>query len=154
MVPMYNINDALLNHVTVGAGQAILQSKNSIYQHSFRNTSRWKYEDFISYLKIFFDARTDVRRLIYSQKIATIILESRNMKELTSIRKAVAKMELSRVITHKHRDHTSHTLYLFLFGIWLYDTIPKIRESFTSKINKQKKHVYHEWYVAHPGLSI
>lgn len=51
-----------------------------------------------------------------------------------------------------HRDHTAHTLYLFLLGVWLYDTIPSIRESYNSKLEAQLKSKYHERYIAQTFL--
>jgi hypothetical protein len=118
---MYDINDVLLSHVISGGGPAISRLRNSILQVSLCKGKNNKYPDFIHLLESCFRARTDIRRLIYAQEVAEIILGTHDMQELTQVRKIVAELELRRIIEYKnHRDHTAHTLYLFLLGIWLY----------------------------------
>jgi len=147
---MNNINNVLINHIISGGGPAITELRNSILKYSLINNKKNLYDKFLLFLNSFFEARTDIRRIIYAQKVAEILLETRDMKELTQVRKIVADLEMSHIIEYKsHRDHTAHTLYLFLLGVWLYDTIPLIRESYTSKLETQFKTEYSEWYVAH-----
>ena len=142
---MYNINDVLLIHVTSGGGPAIERLRNEILLQSLSKNKNG-YFDFIRILTAFFSARTDIRRLIYAQQASEIILNTHDMSELIGIRSIVADLELKRIIAYKkHRDHTAHTLYLYILGIWLYDTIPSILKSFAS--NPKLQH-YTEWYIS------
>jgi hypothetical protein len=148
---MYNINDVLLSHVISGSGPAITRLRNSIYQVSVHKGKNNKYSNFVRLLESFFQARTDVRRLIYAQEAAEIILETHDMQELSTVRKILAELELSRIIKYKkQRDHTAHTLYLFLLGLWLYDSVGEIRESFASRISHLDPSGPNlaEWYIA------
>jgi hypothetical protein len=82
----------------------------------------------------FFQTRTDIRRLSTAQEVANQILSLTDHTEMTGVRDIVARRELSRTIRYgKQQDHTAHTVYLYLLGLWLYDNIPVIRSSITSK---------------------
>ena len=78
----------------------------------------------------FISTRTDVRRLVNAQEVAKEILRRNDLVDLIAIRDIVAKQELRRLIRYeKQQDHTVHTIYLFLLGLWFYDHIPSIREA-------------------------
>ena len=64
---MNNINNVLLNHTISGGGPAITELKNSIDRHSANKKNKNLYNNFLLFLKSFFEARTDIRRIIYAQ---------------------------------------------------------------------------------------
>ncbi len=101
---MHDINDVLLSHVISGGGPAVRQLRNSLLWVSvFKGKNR--YPDFIRLLELFFRARTDIRRLIYSQELAEMILGIHDMQDLTKVRRTVAELELSRIIEYKNHHH-------------------------------------------------
>lgn len=127
---MPHINKVLLSHLVSGDGPAVNHLKRQIT--GLRPTKK-SYEDFIRNLTIFLEARTDARRLIYSQKVAETLLKTHYLQEMTKLRRKVADFELQRIMEYKkQRDHTAHTLYLFLLGIWLYDSVPIVRDSYNA----------------------
>lgn len=138
---MSDINQALLNHVISGGGPAVSALKNLVLKYSLFHPNKSKHEDFLHRLTTFLQARTDARRLITAQEVVELVLEAHDIGEMTKLRKKVAELELSRIIEYKkQRDHTSHTLYLFLLGIWLYDIVPAVRESYVSRTRTETGH--------------
>src|SRR5262249_3203678 len=83
---------------------------------------------------LFFQTRTDIRRLTAAQEVAKEILLVHDHEDMIKIRDIVAKQELRRQIQYgKQQDHTAHTVYLYLLGLWLYDNLPQISTAFERK---------------------
>ena len=79
-------------------------------------------------------ARSDIVRLSAAQDAARLILSLNDLEDLIHIRDVVAKQEQLRQIQYKNQqDHTVHTVYLYLLGIWLYDQLPEIKSAMTAK---------------------
>ena len=77
-----------------------------------------KYKDAI---ESFLSATTDSVRLIRASKASSAILGEFDMEELEQLRATVQASELLRVIPYSRQtDHSAHTLYLFLLGIYLF----------------------------------
>jgi hypothetical protein len=139
-------------HIVSGGGPAVVALRNNIELREITergNNRKNEYRVFIHRLKIFLNSRTDTRRLIYAQQIAEIILHIHDIHELVIVRKNVAELELTRIVRYeKHRDHTTHTLYSFLLGIWLYDNVSIIRNSFKKNLELEQKTNLSEEYAA------
>jgi hypothetical protein len=110
------VNEVLRYHLLTGGGAArYLRSECS---------------GLVPALEAFFATRTDVRRLAAAQDVAACVLDLHDLDDLNGIREIVAKQELRRTIRYKNqRDHTAHTLYLYLLGIWLFDNVPQVAKA-------------------------
>jgi hypothetical protein len=113
---IFGINSTLLHHLAAGPYAAL--------------DLRLRSESLPSVVSRFLQTRTDVRRLAAAQEVAEVILRLHDHTEMILVRDIVAKQELRRTIKYgKQQDHTAHTVYLYLLGIWLYDNVPLIRSS-------------------------
>lgn len=91
------------------------------------------------YLKVFFDSRSDIERLQRAEFLSERILSLTDFADMIPLRSAVATLEVKRLIGYKKQaDHTAHTVYLFLLGIWVYDHITGIREAVDRSIDSSK----------------
>jgi hypothetical protein len=108
------INDTLLGHLECSRGAAwVLRHGRPKLVESVRNL---------------FETRTDISRLDAAEKTAALILGIHGLEELAALRAIVAKQELMRHIKYERQtDHTAHTVYLYLLGIWFYDNVPVIK---------------------------
>lgn len=87
-------------------------------------------------LKDFFYSRSDIQRIQKAEFIAEKMLRLTDFSEFVSIRSAVATIEIQRRISYKKQsDHTAHTVYLFLLGVWVYDNLPSLKERINKFIN-------------------
>lgn len=69
----------------------------------------------------FLDATTDSVRLVRASKASRAILNEYDMAELEDLRATIQASEMLRVISYpKQTDHSAHTLYLYLLGIYLF----------------------------------
>lgn len=136
-----NINNQLQEHFAYGGGTAEYLRK--------------EIPGFPQYLSRFFLARSDIRRLQEANKISLLILKLRDLHDTLELRQNIAALELTRQIEYeKQTDHTTHTLYLFLLGIWIYDHIIDVRQAFDVHIpvnhpqNRIKMFVFHWIYAS------
>jgi hypothetical protein len=112
---------------------------------------RGKIPGFSQYLKSFFESRSDIDRLQQAEYLSERILSLTDFSDMITLRSTVATLEIKRLIAYKKQtDHTAHTLYLFLLGIWVYDHIPQIREAVDTSIDgsKQVKMFIFQWMFA------
>jgi hypothetical protein len=110
----FDINETLLRHIATGGGAAF----------ELRNKANKEMTEVISDL---FNSRSDVRRLERAQKAAEYILHIYDFGDILKLREIVATQELRRLIAYdKQTDHTAHTVYLYILGIWFFDHIPAI----------------------------
>jgi hypothetical protein len=108
-----DINGTLLRHLATGAGAAY---RLRIDCPKLREV-----------VASFFQTRTDIKRLTAAQEVAKEILLRNDHQDMLEIRDIVAKQELRRQIRYgNQQDHTAHTVYLYLLGLWLYDNLPQI----------------------------
>ncbi len=118
-----NINDQLLDHFHYGHGAA--------------EYLRGKIPGFVHKLRSFMKARTDIRRLQEGEKVAQLILATTYFRNIMELRSQVATYELMHMIRYKNQyEHTAHTLYLFLLGVWIYDSLPNAKKSIDNSINE------------------
>lgn len=132
-----HINERLLHHFRNGHGAA----------KYLRN----RIVNLDQLLVDFFNARSDIKRIIQAEKVAEKVLETMEYKEILGLRKEVASLEIKRIIDYEtQNDHTAHTVYLFLLGIWMYDHVSALRDAFNSSItNKQKEKMFvFQWTFA------
>jgi hypothetical protein len=116
-----DINQTLLRHLATSNGAA--------YNLRARNPH------LVGDAQAFFSARNDIKRLDAAQTLAADILLENDFVELVALRDIVAQQELRRQIKYpRQKDHTTHTVSLYLLGVWLYDNLPKFQFSFASKI--------------------
>jgi hypothetical protein len=84
----------------------------------------------------FFETRTDISRLGVAEKVAESILSIHGVDELAALRSIVAKQELMRHIKYERQiDHTAHTVYLYLLGVWFYDNVPAVRVAIDNQLS-------------------
>ncbi|ANF94808.1 hypothetical protein [Paenibacillus bovis] len=120
-----NINEMLLNHFANADKVA--------------GYIRGKIPNLTEKLEEFFETRSDIKRIQLSENICERILNLTDFSDIIPIRSEVATLEIKRRIDYKKQsDHTAHTLYLFLLGIWVYDNIPQLREKIDKSIDSQK----------------
>lgn len=116
-----NINEQLLLHFTNGEGAA--------------RYLRYRIPGWVSSLRRFMGARSDTRRLQEAEKIAGLILNMHDFWDILRLRDEVANLELKLFIKYiNQKDHTAHTVYLFLLGIWIFDHSEKVNEAVSAKI--------------------
>ncbi|TAK53697.1 MAG: hypothetical protein EPO24_14070, partial [Bacteroidetes bacterium] len=116
------INDILFHHFAISEGGAAEQLRNST-------------KGLIERLSMFFLARTDSKRLLAAEAVAEVILKRNDLEDLLEIRRIVAKQELKHRINYiNQQDHTAHSLYVYLLGIWFYDNIPTVKSSIKNKM--------------------
>lgn len=78
-------------------------------------------------LEAFLGATTDAVRLVNAEEFATLILRGHDMEEMGKWREAVRYLELSRLIAYpRQNDHSAHTVYVYLLGLWFYDRVKGI----------------------------
>lgn len=132
-----NINELLLDHFAVGDKAA--------------GYLRGKIPGLVHMLEEFFMCRSDIKRIQYSERLCEYILRLTDFSDIIPLRSEVATLEIKRMIKYKKQsDHTAHTLYLFLLGIWVYDNVPKLNRSINDFIDSKKpvKMFIFQWIYA------
>src|SRR2546423_15515860 len=105
----FDVNETLLRHLATGGGAA----------YALRDNTNVTLTQLVAEL---FDARSDIRRLDKAQKVARTVLHVNDFADIMELRDIVAQQELRRLIDYaKQKDHTVHTVYLYLLGIWFFD---------------------------------
>jgi hypothetical protein len=100
---------------------------------------RGKIPGFSSLLSDFFASRSDIERIQKAEFLSERILSLTDFADMIPLRSEVATLEIKRMIAYKKQtDHTAHTLYLYLQGVWIYDNIPEIRTALDESINSSK----------------
>ncbi|MEK4510151.1 hypothetical protein [Paenibacillus sp. FSL K6-2524] len=121
LIKIGSINEVLYNHLKEGQGAA--------------EYLRLKIPRLAEELEQFFITRSDIQRIQKAEALAERILELTDFSDLVPIRSGVATLEIKRRISYdKQTDHTAHTLYLYLLGIWVYDNIPSLRKPIDDSI--------------------
>ncbi len=116
------INETLFSHISTGAGAAWIL--------------RQRCPDLVDSVRRFFETRTDLSRSEDAEQVAKLILAIHGLDEFAALRRIVAKQELMRHIQcEKQTDHTAHTVYLYLLGVWFYDNLPTIKNAVDDYLN-------------------
>ncbi len=132
----FDITSTLYSHLLDYEGGISLFLRNQFAGFDLikKNGKTDHLDEYLNSLSKFFSAKTDINRLKYSQDVAKMILMIHNVEDLWNIREIVANQELMRKINYeKQQDHTIHTLYVYMLGVWYYDNIPLIKECFKNK---------------------
>jgi hypothetical protein len=88
-------------------------------------------------IELFLDATTDSVRLVRASKASREILDEFDMAELEDLRATVQASELLRVIPYpRQTDHSAHTLYLFLLGVYLFFACAPLRAGIAKFLNE------------------
>lgn len=117
----FDINETLVRHIATGGGAAF----------ALRDSASVQLSDQIADL---FSARSDIRRLDRSQVVARTVLQLNDFTDIMELRDIVAQQELRRLIDYsKQKDHTAHTVYLYLLGIWFFDNVTSVRSAFAEQ---------------------
>lgn len=91
-------------------------------------------------LKSFLDATTDSIRLVRASEASYAILEESDMADLEDLRATVQASEMLRVIPYpRQTDHSAHTLYLYLLGIYLYFACKPLRVEIEDFLRDRKR---------------
>jgi len=86
----------------------------------------------------FLSATTDSVRLVAASAASRAILAQCDMEELEELREHIQLSELLRAIPYgRQTDHSAHTLYLFLLGMYFFFHSPRIRKAFAKTIGKK-----------------
>lgn len=134
-----DINETLLRHIGTGGGAAYL------LREKVKEVDR----NFIDHIVDLFSARSDIRRITRAQDVARPILSSEDFVDIMLLRDTVAKQEQKRLINYaKQQDHTAHTVYLYLLGIWFFDHVTALREAVLKRIGPNtKEEDACEWFL-------
>jgi len=134
---LHNINEVLVDHFNKG-GDAADYLKALI-------------PDLTKQMHDLFSTRSDIQRVQIAEKLAEKILLISEFSDLVPLRSLVATLEIKRLINYdKQTDHTAHTVYLFLLGIWVYDNVTVLRKKIDLSINSSKpiKMFIFQWIFA------
>jgi hypothetical protein len=89
-------------------------------------------------IKEFLSATTDSVRLVLASRASRQILNHYQMGELEQLRATVQASELLRAIPYpRQTDHSAHTLYLFLLGIYLFFACEPLRKEIASFLDEK-----------------
>lgn len=125
MITCSNINCLLLRHFESGDRAA--------------GYLRGRIPGFAHLLSDFFASRSDIERIQKAEYLSERILSLTDFVDMIPLRSEVATLEIKRMIAYKKQtDHTAHTLYLYLLGIWVYDNVTEIREALDASIKSSK----------------
>lgn len=132
-----DINTVLLTHITSGSGAA----------SKLREQLPSKGSGMIQVAKNLFDAKSDIRRLYWAQEFSRTILHIHDFGDILLLREIVAKQELRRLISYgKQKDHTAHTAYLYLLGIWFFDNVRSVRNAVKKHCNREGDE-FKRWFL-------
>jgi hypothetical protein len=133
----FDVNETLLRHMATGGGAA----------YALRNSAD---SDLIGSIAELFGARSDIRRLDKAQQVARAILRVNDFGEMMAFRDIVAQQELRRIITYsKQKDHTAHTVYLYILGIWFFDHVTELRSAITRRSGCANDTSTCDWFLFH-----
>jgi hypothetical protein len=133
----FDINQTLLRHIGTGGGAAYV----------LREQVTGNDNEFIDHIGNLFSARSDIRRIFKAQAVARPILMTHDFNDIMVLREKVAEQELRRLITYtKQRDHTAHTVYLYLLGIWFFDHASAVKNAIIKRVGGTEKEAC-EWFL-------
>jgi hypothetical protein len=88
----------------------------------------------------FLDATTDAVRLVRASRASSAILDEFDLSELEELRSTIQASELLRIIPYpRQTDHSAHTLYLYLLGIYLFFACEPLRVGIAKFLKKKDK---------------
>lgn len=120
MKKLITVNDTLWSHITSGRGTA-----------SFIRDliSFWPNQSFIEDLGAFFEPDDWYEKNESARNSVEQILRTKGLDYLISLWEMLNILEEQRKMSYeKHTDHSHHSLYLFLLGIWFFDNSSKFRK--------------------------
>lgn len=124
MTTVQNINSLILANFATGLGAA--------------GYLRGRIPGLAVYIEDFFTTRSDIERIQKAEQLSERILSLTDFTDFVQLRSEVATIEIKRLINYKKQsDHTAHTVYLFLLGIWVYDHIIELRQRIDSFIESK-----------------
>ena len=131
----FDVNETILRHIATAGGAAF-----ALRQAADRDLS-----ELIAGL---FGARSDIRRLDRAQLVARTILRINDFSDMMELRDIVARQELQRLINYsKQKDHTAHTVYLYLLGIWFFDNVSDIHSAVVTQSGAQTEEDACDWFL-------
>jgi hypothetical protein len=81
-------------------------------------------------IEAFLNATTDSIRLVRASRASEKLLQYHELDELEVLRSKLQASELLRVIPYgRQQDHSAHTLYLYLTGIYLFLAVKPLRKA-------------------------
>lgn len=85
-------------------------------------------------IKSFLTSKSDIKRIIRSERAAYSILIENDLPELIYCRRKIRDMELgSNVFYPNQKDHTAHTLYVYLLGYYFGTSLIAFRDILNKK---------------------
>jgi hypothetical protein len=131
----FDINETLLRHVATGGGAA----------YKLRQDTNNLLPDLVAE---FLAARSDVTRLVRANAVANAILAVHDFRDIMVVRDIVAQQELRRLIQYgRQQDHTAHTVYLYLLGVWFFDHVSDVQTAVTNKCSTRSSDEVCTWFL-------
>jgi hypothetical protein len=131
----FDINETLLRHIATGGGSAFILREAAS-------------DGLLGLISELFAARSDVRRLDQAQKVARAVLHINDFADIMDLRDIVAQQELRRLIAYsKQKDHTAHTVYLYLLGIWFFDHVSVMKSAILHRSGCKTDREACEWFL-------
>jgi hypothetical protein len=131
----FDINQTLLRHVATGGGAA----------YKLRQDTNNLLPDLVGQ---FLGARSDITRLVRADEVAKAILSVHDFRDIMVVRNIVAQQELRRLIQYgKQQDHTAHTVYLYLLGVWFFDHVSDVRDAIFNKCQAGSTEETCRWFL-------
>src|SRR5262249_5343522 len=86
----------------------------------------------------FMNSTTDSVRLVRASQASRKILQVYDLEELEELRSTVQLSELLRIIPYaRQTDHSAHTLYVYLLGIYLFFACSPLRKGIATFLKEQ-----------------
>jgi hypothetical protein len=88
-------------------------------------------------IRDFMNSTTDSVRLVRASEVSRLILAKYELQELEELRSAVQVSELLRIIPYgRQTDHSAHTLYVYLLGIYMFLACLPVRQGIAKALRE------------------
>ena len=105
------------------------------YFESLQNFPQYFPRDQLPLMQKFLFSTNDESRLKYALEVSRIILKITDFDDAQYFRESLLRREITGKIRYTNqRDHTSHTLYNYLLGIYIHDKSKYFKDSFNNYI--------------------
>ncbi len=87
----------------------------------------------------FFSSNLLEKRYYYADRIVDNFLGTHDTEEFNEFRRSLTKLEIDGRLFSNYRDHTNHTLLVFILGTYLYEKLDKFREYYRLQCARDRK---------------
>lgn len=110
--------------------------KHTAFAEHFVNTG--DRNSFNTTLCHFFVSSLLERRLYYADSICHQLLRHHDTEEFNFLRRSLTEIELDHRLYSFYRDHTNHTLLVFLLGAYLFERVPVFKKFYKEQCLKER----------------